>query len=255
MTGVQYRGRPADSDHSVGSKQYVDDRYATTKVDNAYVNSAVAAVGTTLVTPSYVDSEDALQAHKTDVTAADTLYVPVSSKGVANGVPSLDASVYIPSGQLGTVQTSRKPVAGGAATIILSGDRELLSINPKEYKVASLTIADPGFPYIAFAFASVRGGSVNGVQAGVDKGTGNYAQLSILGDLDDRRYGWMVTTGQKQIDTNMVVPYGELNSTPLTLTPVTGALTLDLYAGLYGGTTYTINSTSLAFWAIAYPAI
>lgn len=255
MTGVPFKGRNPDSDHSVAPKKYVDDRYAAIKVDNAYVTGAVAAKATTLVTPGYVDSADASLARKTAVDAADLLYVPAASKGAANGVPSLDGNVFIPAGQLGTVQTARKPAPGGTPTIFLTGDRELLTIAPKEYKVATLTIADPGFPYIPIAFAVIRGGAVNGIQAGTDKGTGNYAQFSILRDSDDQRYGWMVTTGQKQLDSHMVVPYGELVTTPLTIPPTNGAVTLNLWAGLYGGTTYTINATDLSFYAVAYPAV
>lgn len=255
MTGVPYKGRPPDSDFSVVPKKYVDDRYTTIKVDNAYVDGVVATVGATLVTPGYVDSADAPLAKKTAADAADTLYVPNSSKGQPNGVPSLDGSAYIPSGQLGTVQTARKAFGPSSVTYFLTGSRELLLINPKEYKVASLTLNDPGFPYVILAYATIRGGSIAGTQAALDKGTGNYAQFSILRSTDDKKYGWMVTTGQKPLDSHQVIPYGELSSTPVTIPPSVGATTLDLYAGLYGGSTYTINNTSLAFYAVAYPAV
>lgn len=255
MSGIPYRGRVPDSDFAVVTKKYVDDRYTVIKVDNAYVDGVVAAKGSTLVTPGYVDSADAPLAKKTAVDVADALYVPNSSKGQPNGVPSLDGNSYIPAGQLGTVQAGRKPVGASSTTYFLTGERELLTVNAKEYKVASLTINDPGFPYIPLAFALIRGGSVNGTQAATDKGTGNYAQFSILRSTDDKRYGWLVTTGQKQLDFNQVVPYGELNSTPITVPACVGSTTLDLYAGLYGGSTYTINNTALAFWVLAYPAV
>lgn len=255
MSGIPYRGRVPDSDFAVVTKKYVDDRYAAVKVDNAYVDGVVATKATTLVAPGYVDSADAAIAKKTGADAADALYVPNSSKGQPNGVPSLDVDAYIPAGQLGTVPAGRKAFGPSSVTYFLSGSRELLSINAKEYKVASLTLTDPGFPYVILAYAMIRGGSTVGTQAGLDKGTGNYAQLSILRSTDDKKYGWMVTTGQKPLDFHQVIPYGELNATPATILPSTGTTILDLWAGLYGGTTYTINNTALSFYAVAYPAV
>jgi len=245
---LKYVGRPPDSDFAVVTKKYVDDRYVVIKVDNAYVDGVVATKGATLVTPGYVNAADASLAKKTAVDAADALYVP-------NGVSSLDGSAYIPSGQLGTVQTNRKPTVSGTATMFLTGTRELLVISAKEYRVATITIADPGFPYIPLVFATIRGGSVNGTQLGHDKGTSNYAQFSVLRSTDDKKYGWAVTTGQKKQVFHQVIPFGAASTTPITYPPLTGAVTLDLWAGLYGGSTYTINATGLVFYAVAFPAV
>lgn len=249
---LTYIGRTPDADLSVVRKDYADTRYATVKVDTAYVNNAVATEATGLVLPSYVDAGDATRAKKADVDAADANYVLQSDRGATNGVASTDINNFIPSAQLPTVQTSRLPVFKDVDTTSLTGNQQLTVVGLKGFQAASLTIADPGFPYVPLAFAMVQGGSINGTQNANGLGTGNYGQISILRSTDDVKFGWMVTSGQKQLDFHTVVPFGTLNTVPA---PINGSLTLNLWLGLYGGTTYTFNPTGLQFWAIAYPAM
>lgn len=250
MSALPYQGRAPDSDFTVVNKGYVDTRYAAVKVDNAYVNGAVAAEATNLATPSYADAGDATRAHKAAVDAADANYVLVSDKGTS--VASTDGSNFIPSGQLGTVTTSRKPVFKAVDTTFLTGVQEVTVVTLKGFKVATMTIADPGYPYAVLPFAMIQGGSVNGTQSANGLGTGNYAQVSILRSSDDAKFGWSVTTGQKQLDFHLITPYATTGSAQQALT---GSLQLDMWVGLYGGTTYTFNPTGLQFWALVYPAV
>lgn len=252
MAGLRYVGRAPDNDSSIVHKKYVDDRYTVLKVDNAYINGEIATVGSTLTSTTYVDTADNGRAKKSAVDAADAGYLPVSQKGVANGVASIGSDGYIPSAQLPTLQTVRKPVFKNADTVFLSGTREVTTIALKEFRAATLTITDPGFPYQVLAFATVQGGAQNGTQPDDQHGTGNYGQINILRE-DDKCYGKLVTSGQKAYDYFTVHPYGAEDDTPTTYPALTGNTVLNLWIGLYGGTTYTFTSTNLVFYCLAYP--
>jgi len=252
--GLKYVGRAPDADASVVTKKYVDDRYTLIKVDNPFISGEVTAAGVALTTQSYVDTQDALVAHKAAVDILDANYVPITERAAADGVASIGLDGYIPAGQLPTLQTVRKPVVKNVDTIFISGQREVVTINAKAFRAATLTIADPGFPYQVLAFAIIRGGALNGTAASEWVGTGNYGQITIMRD-NDTVFGKTITSGQKELDYFYVLPYGQLNTTPSTYPALTGSCVLDLWIGLYGGTTYHFTSTDLTFYAIAYPAI
>lgn len=255
--GLKYVGRPPDSDASVTNKTWVDTRYGQVKVDNAYVNSEIAAVTTSLVTPAYTDAADAGLAKKAAADTADANYVPTSERGAANGVASVGSDGYIPSAQIPAgLQTIRKPVFKNVDTTFLSGSREVTAVAIKGFRAATLTVADPGYPYQILAFAMIAGGATNGTQASSSVGTGNYGQINVLRQSDDKVYGKTITTGQKVFDHYYVLPYGAVGQTPTTNYPVmTGANSFDLWIGLYGGTTFHFNSTNMVFYVIVYPAV
>lgn len=253
--GLRYVGRAPDSDASVTTKSYVDGRYATVRVDTAYINSRVATVTAAFSTQSYVDAQDALLAHKASVDTADANYVALTQKGAVNGVASLDSVSFVPAGQLPTLQSVRKVIVKNVDTTFLTSAQTFTAVAVKGFRAGTLTIADPGFPYQALVFAKVRGGSQNGTQASDSVGTGNYGQLSVLRGSDDKIFGKTITDGRKAFSHWTVLPYGQEDTTPTTYPPLIGSTQLDLWIGLYGGTTYTFAPDNFVFYALCYPVI
>jgi hypothetical protein len=264
MAGLDYVGRtPAigTDNISVASKKFVDDTYAAIAVNSTYVASAIPAVTNALTNQTYVDGGntgtggDAGRAHKTDVDAADATYIPVTSLGATNGVASIGTDGYIPSAQLPTLNTVRKPIFKNVDTVFLTTSQTVTAtaINGKGFRAGALAVADPGFPYQLLAFAVIQGGSVSGTQPNPQTGTSNYGLVSILRDADDMCFGKTVTAGQQALDFFTVHPYGGQNDTPTTYPALTGVTSLSLWIALYGGTTYTFTPTGLVFYTIIYP--
>lgn len=252
MSGLLYVGRAPDSDFSVVPKSYVDARYNTIKVDNAYITSAVNAQSSALVTQSYVDSQDALRATKANVDSADAAYVPTSNVGVANGLVPLDNNSYVLSANLPTLVTNRKPIYVPATSVTLSGSRDVITTNAREYQAASLSIPDPGFPYIPLLFAQIQGGAVNTTPAGIGLGTASYGQVSIL-DSGNVKYGWCLCTSSNYLNFHTAIPFADGTTNPTSRPPIQGASTFGLWLALWGGTNYTFTSTDLNFFALVYP--
>lgn len=249
---LQYVGRAPDSDFSVVPKSYVDARYNTIKVDNAYINTSVTAQSSGLVTQSYVDTQDGLRATKTNVDSQDALYAPTSSVGAANGLVPLDNNAYVLSANLPTLVTNRKPVYVPATSITLSGSRDVITTNAREYQAASLSIPDPGYPYIPLLFAQIQGGAVNTAPSGIGLGTASYGQVSILRS-DNVKYGWCLCTSSNMLNFHTAIPFGDSTINPTTMPPIQGASTFGLWLALWSGTNYTFTSTDLNFHALVYP--
>ena len=255
MSSLVYRGRSPDSDHSVVNKRYTDQRYDTVRVDAAYISSQIALVTSSLVTPAYVDQQDGFKAAKTAVDAADSGYLLASTLGAANGVAPIASDGYIPAINLPTLQTQRNPTFVGPSQVFLSGSRVVTTINAKEYQVATMTIPDPGYPYYPLCFAMIRGGAQQvTAEPPRSQGTPNYGQVNILAS-DNTKYGWGICTSRKVWDFHMCLPFADTSINPTTRPPVQGALTLGLWVGLWGGTTFTFDSGGLQFWSINYPAV
>lgn len=249
---LKYVGRAPDSDNSVLDTKYVKDRYNTIKVDPAYIGEQVASQSTALVNQAYVDQQDALRARKTDVDAADALYVPTSNVGVNGGLVPLNGSALIDPSRLGTVQTDRKAfyVPG---TQIISVDRNVQTVSIKDFRAGTLTVADPGFPYYPLIIAQMRGGSAFGTATNRGMGTGSFGQLSVLRASDDVKFSWCLTTAHKTIGPHTAIPFGDNNTTPASRI-CTGANTFDLWLGLFSGSTYSFSPSGFNYYAMVFPA-
>jgi hypothetical protein len=256
MPPIRYVGRTPDSDTSVVPRSYVNTRYDTIRVDDDYINSEVAAQASAagLVNPAYVDQQDNLRALKTAVDAADQNYVPTTQVGQANGVVPLDNNSYVTSPYLPTVQTNRKPLFVPATSIIISGQYQATSNNPKEYQAASLTIPDPGYPYVPLIFAQVLGGSTLGASANRMMGTGSYGQISVLRN-DDTKYSWCLTTAHRHMAMHTALPFADNSVNPGNRLPIEGAVDFSLWLSLWSGSTYTFASAGLTFFALVYPGL
>ncbi|ASZ74788.1 minor tail protein [Mycobacterium phage Phabba] len=251
---MRYVGREPDSDYSVLPRRYVTDRYDTIRVDNDFITAELATQASEagLVNQSYVDQQDALRAKKANVDTADANYIPVSQVGATNGIVPLDTNSYIPSQYLPTIQTERKMGYVAAQNIILSGERLCTAINPKEYLAATLTIPDPGFPYIPLIFAHILGGSINGNAANRGMGTGSYGQISVL-KSDDTKHSWCLATSHKTLAYHTCVPFADNTVNPNTRPLLEGQSVFNLFLGLWSGNTYTFNSAGLQFYALVFP--
>lgn len=255
MSNLKYVGRTPDGDSSILPKSYVDTTYATLKVDNVYVDSQIVVYTPAMVTPAYVDAEDALRAHKTDVDTADLNYVATTQRAVANGVASIGSDGYIPSAQLPTVISDRVPVfVNGSITMV--APHTCTHTTTKEFQAGSMTISDPGYPYRPLVFAVFQGGGT-GDTTPVDRwtGTGTYGKVVVLGP-SDAVYAAGLSTGNFRNSFCYALPYAIGSQTP---SSVTGSLTLDLWLSLWssagdpGG--YTFTTTGIQFFAMVFPAI
>jgi len=263
---LQYEGQYPNSDASILPKAWADDENDSVLVDAAYVNAQIADAITAnaLQTQTYVNSQDALRAHKTDVTAADALYVPTSALGAANGVASL-SSGNLPTGQVPTgVVTDRVTKAYDAATngnvFLTSGNtHQVTTQSLREYQLASLPIPDPGWPWRAIPFAIVGGYSNGGTPPG-DRtlGSGNLGLLTVMppSGVGNTVYATAVCTGAYQkLAFYPVLPYGASGNTPTSVPPINGALELDLWGCNYATSGYVFSGTGLVFSVLVMPAI
>ena len=259
MGALEYLGRrPDGSDYAVMNKGHVDDAYEATRVDSAYVTGAVQDVLPSLASLTYVSNQDALRATITAVQAADNNYVPISElAGVSGGVVPLNSSGSIPANRTpATIKTHRPPTIKYADTVNLVGTQNMTApTGALQYLAATLTIADPGYSYIPLPFAVVQGGAVNSTDPVTRSTTTScYGQLTAL-DPDGVRYGWTVCGGRKILNFHTMLPFANEQVNPTNQPPVDGPLTLNLYLGLYGGSTYTFTAAGFQFYCLIYPGV
>jgi hypothetical protein len=245
MSNLRYAGKAPNSDASVVTKQFIDNRHTAVKVTPTVVNEELAAGTINLATTSYVDAADATRAKKTAVDSADTNYVPNTQIGVANGVASLGADNYVPSAQLPTLSTDRPYTFVDASSVMLSAEVTTTTTNSKEYQAATLSITDPGYPYFALPIATVAGSSPGG---------GTYGKISVLSSADVVHGGGL---GGPQVTTAVwsLFPYGAQNVTPSTVPPLNGNLTLNLWLACWSGASYKWTPFGFSFFALVVPAV
>ena len=261
MTALKYIGRPPDSsDFAMMNKEQVEAAYEITQVDASFVNGAVQDVLPSLASLSYCTAQDSLLASRAAVNSADANYVLATEiGGVSGGVVPLDSSSSLPLSRIpASLKTSRPIAIAASPTIYLSTVRTVgPSTGTKLFKAATLSIADPGYPYIPLPFAAVQGGPVLSTDAVTrSQTTSCYGQLSVL-DPNNVRYGWTICGGRKVMDFHQCLPFADSTVNPSTRSLVEGPLTLDLWLGLYSGTTYSFQNanSSLVFYAICFPGV
>lgn len=254
MSALKYVGRVPSTDYSLANKKYADGRYNTVRVDPTYIAGQVGLVTGNLATKDYVDQQDALRAKKIDAANADSLYLHNDRRDAANGVAPLNGTTQIPAFNIpSTISLNRKPIVVPADQILMTGNQDLTTPSAKGFRAATLTIADPGYPYIPLCFATVQGGALLAPQNVTRQyGTPNFGQLSVLSP-DNTRWAWCLCTGVKTLAHYTTVPVGDQNINPTTRPPVEGNLTLELWLGLQTGTTYSFRTTNLSFYAIVMP--
>lgn len=267
MATLQYRGPTPNSDGSVVTKAWADGQYAAIAVTTSWVNSQITTEvnNSNLQLPSYVDAQDALRAHKTSVDAADLNYVAVSRLGAASGVASLDSSGNLPLAQTPSGVTvsrvgSSYSLASGSGTQYLGvgATHTVNTQTPREFRLASITVPDPGYPWRPMCYGAVGGYSAGGsAPADRSMGTGNLGLALVVppAGISDVIYGHAVCSGSTHLDFYPLLPYAVANETPLTIPPITGSLELGLWASCFSSSGYVFTGTGLQFTVQVQPAM
>lgn len=109
MPGLQYVGATPVDPRDVTFKVAIDGQL-TAGVSRGYVDGRVDALATSKATKVYTDGQDAAFVPPTYYAAQDALLIPLTARGVAGGVATLDGTGHLPATQT--------PVLGGG---ILAG--------------------------------------------------------------------------------------------------------------------------------------
>lgn len=276
-------GKPPDvaSDSTVTSKTYVDATNTAVAVTTAIVNTKIATAAATLTIASYVDTADAALAQKSAVTAADAAYVAATLAGAANGVATLDgsgnlAAAQVPAGvktdrvmdcySVGTTAPNQGVLGGvintnakAIGSVLITASHTVTSVTLREFKLASIVIPDPGYPWRPLPFAWVAGNSLGGTTpADRQHGNSSFGLLSVMppSGVSDTVYGVGLCTASIRTDYYPVLPYAAAGSTPTSVPAITGSLELDLY-GCCNSTssTYTFLPDNLTFFVFVAPGL
>lgn len=98
MAGLSYLGTAPVAPRDMSPK-LASDTHLDTGVSRGYVDGRVATLATGKATKVYTDGQDAAFVSSSYYTTQDALLIPLTSKGAANGVASLDGSGKLPAAQ------------------------------------------------------------------------------------------------------------------------------------------------------------
>jgi hypothetical protein len=262
MVGARMVGRAPDSDSSLTTHKYAADYNATIVVDATYVNGRIAVelAENSLQTKTYVDQKDALRAQTADVIAADTAYVNASTLGVPNGIAQLDNDGDTLPGQLpGTLITDRIAVSVPGTLLLGSSSTHTCTTTVlREFRLATATIADPGYPWIPLPFATVTGYSLSNDPASRIVATTAVGQMAVIppSGVSDTIYAAGVCAGvYNKPDIYVALPYGASLMTPITQPAVQGGLQLDLWASCLQSSNYVFSGAGLSYHVLVVPAM
>jgi hypothetical protein len=255
--GIRYEGRYPDADSSLGTKKWSDDTATAVAVTPTFITTEIARVVTasSLQTSTYVDAQDALLAKLASVQAASAALLPDTARNTT--VAGLDASGMVFASQIAGSVTTDRVARSFTGAAVFSGTYTATTTTPREKKLATVTITDPGFAYIPLPFGFVTGSA--GGTPGIYPWTGN----GVCGQLvvcppqgsGDTIYGVGGCNDITAPALYPVLPYGASLVTPANRPALTGDLTLDLYGSCFQGGGYTFYSTNLAFYVIVIPAM
>jgi hypothetical protein len=255
--GIRYEGRYPDADSALATKKWADDTSRSLAVDTAYVNGEISRVvqANNLQTTSYVDAQDNLLARLTDVQAADAACLAATARN--NTVAGLDGSGMLISAQLPTTIVTDRIARSHTGTAAFTGSYTCTTSSVREKKLASVTIADPGFSYIPLPFGFVTGAAGGTPGLYPWNGNGICGQLTVCPPVGsgDTIYGLGGCTDSPNQGSYAVLPHGASGATPFTTPAVTGSLTLDLYGCCLQGSGYIFSATNLSFFVIVMPAL
>ena len=242
---MRYVGRYPDTEGSVSPHIYADAANSKTKLTTDIVNAAVDTQVSALATTAYVDQQDATKAAKSAVTAADNNYIPLTGHGLA----VLDSTGAVAASQIPSVTSQVRPSLSftgivGSGTVASAGLRSL--------SLGTITIPDPGFPYVVLAFAWVNGSDPNGTVKSRWAGTGNTGKLVVMPSGSDAIHAWGVCAGSAKSSAYPVTPAVSMGAGSQKLT---GSTTLNLYGSVMVeavGQSYTFSGGS--FFVNVLPA-
>lgn len=252
---IRYEGRYPNSDSSIVSRLWVDDANVEGAVTTNYLDGEIAtAVATAnLQSVSYVDIQDGKRATLAAVQTADTLYADTTAKNTV--IASLNAGGMVTPTQLPTLITDRVALSF-TGTTVFSGSQTANDSTARDRKLATVTITDPGYPYIPlpFGYVSAQSGGTPGLYPW--SGTQVTGQLTVCPPegSGDTIYGLGACTDSPVTSSYPILPYAASRATPTNRPAVRGDLTLDLYGSCFQGSGYVFYSTGLSFYVLVLPA-
>lgn len=263
MVNMRYVGRPADAGAGIVSKRWAEEAHAARMSDADFVVDTVsqAALDAVLQPLTYASARDLLRATTAAVEAADTLYADVALRNhPTSGVAGLDSSGYLAASQIPDDVTTDRVVQSYTVT---SEDTYLTdmvvstSTSFRDKRLASITVPDPGYPWIPMPYAAVTGQSSDAQPPeGYWGGNGVCGLLSVAPDTGETVYGRGVCTDSLAAATRYLIPSADAGATPLTTPPVEGELTLNLYGSCFQGSGYIFSASSEFSYVIyAFPAV
>lgn len=264
MAGVSYRGKSPTSDASVVTKKWIEDRHTALTLTDSQIDQVIAPTKALLADKAYVDAGDSTRAKKTLVDAADNTYIPLTERGVAGGVVPLDATNYVPATLIpGTLITDRPHRVVDANQVYLNQVTNTnLSgtvtdggavVNGKEYLAATLTVSDPGTPYLLLPFATVAGRCPNVTSGSFRRGGDTFGKMVAL-TQNDICWGFGMTGNATGWAIQQLLPFTGKGGVPTNATPISGDTTLSLWLSNWSGTTYQWASTGFSFYTWVVPA-
>lgn len=255
--GIRYEGRAPDSDFSVVTKKWADDTAQAQAVTTTYINNEITRVVTrdNLQTTTYVNAKDDLLAKLTDVQSADALCLPLTARNTT--VAGLDAGGMLITSQISQTIVTDRVTKCYTGTAAFSGTYTCTTTTVREKKLASVTIPDPGFPYVPLPFGAVYGQAGGTPGLYIWSGNGVCGQLTVCPPQGSGEtiYGMGACTDAPVQASYPILPYAASATTPTNRPAVTGALTLDLYGCCFQGTGYTFHSSGLNFYVLVIPVM
>ena len=246
-------------------KTYADTASQSLIVDTTWVNTTVATTVTanSLQTPTYVNNQDALRAHKTDVDAADNAYVPAYALAQPGGLATMDGlhltASQVPSGVMVNRVARIYDLANYGTAYLLPGSTHTVNTTTtREYKIASISVPDPGYPWIPLCFGVIGGYYNTTPDPDRTKATDYLGQVTVMppSGVSDTIYAAGALNGVAQRAAYYpFLPHGGLNWTPTTVPAINGPLTLDLYGCCYGVGGFVFTGTGLNFRVLAFPTM
>lgn len=219
----------------------------TTRATNAYVTTTMAPTAALI----------------TDVVKDQANYLRVAQFGAHSGVAQLNSSATVPTAQMPSsgivtdrITTCYSVTDKAVGTIYLTALATATSDSVQDVHIASLSIPDPGWPWVALPFAWVLGNSE--AQSGVTyqrmSGNAETGQITVTSGSGSSAVTYGIGVGASSIYPSLIplVPFAGSKQAPSALN---GALVLDLWGSTANGssTGYQFSPTGLVYFVLVAP--
>lgn len=259
---LRYVGRLPDSASVIGTTTYAQAQDVANLVTPAWISQQVTQSARNLVTSAWIAQQTSGYLTQAGVTTElASSYVPSTELGAANGIAQANGGGIVPSGQLPTLITNNVArvydcVTDGTISLTSGHVYTATTENIGEFVMASVTIPNPGYPWIALPFAYVLGYSSGAASGNRLVGNGNYGFLAVTAaGQQTPLYGMALMTDDTIANYYPLIPTSLVQTTPLNQPPFETGVTLQLSVCNYTGSTYTVSGTGLVFYVLVLPAL
>ncbi len=258
---LRYVGRSPDTTGTLCTVSYAQKDQGAYLVTSTWTAGQITSAVANLVNETWINQQVANYTTQTQVTTNLEAYIPTSSLG--STVAQLGSNGSIPTGQLPAVTLNNLAlnydVTTSGTVFLLPGiSHTTTTTTLGELKIGTITIPNPGYPWIPYPFAKVLGYSSATSSGSRLIGTSNSGILTVTQQgVTSPLYGAGLFTDDPGSNYYSVVPaaipLGPV--TPLTQTPLTTGMTFELSGCNWTGTGYTYNGTGLIFFILVLPAL